>query len=183
VTRALEFAGKREIETVKLDATDQGRPLYESLGFAAEFGIERWFRGEVHARDHIAPQCALHSVLDIDEGVFPAERAGILREIFRRSSAFAMDNAYLLCRPGNRASYIGPFICRDPTSAERLLSLALSTGGNSFLWDLFPHNNAAVELALRNGFTRERTLTRMFWGKSLRERVEFVYGIAGFELG
>ncbi|MGH9612936.1 MAG: GNAT family N-acetyltransferase, partial [Bryobacteraceae bacterium] len=42
VTHALETADRGGIETVKLDATDQGQPLYESLGFIAEQEVERW---------------------------------------------------------------------------------------------------------------------------------------------
>ena len=44
VTAALELAGARGIRSVKLDATDQGRPLYASLGFEDEQPIERWMR-------------------------------------------------------------------------------------------------------------------------------------------
>jgi GNAT superfamily N-acetyltransferase len=183
MTHALEIAGELKIETVKLDATDQGRPIYESLGFVAECAIERWLRGGSHAEDNTARQCALQRVLDIDKGAFPVERGGVLKEMFGRTKGFARGNSYLLCRLGRRASYIGPFICGDPTGADELVSLALSSGGNSFIWDLFPHNQAALELARRHGFTRERALTRMSWGKPLRECVEFVYGIAGFELG
>src|SRR6266550_2862912 len=41
---ALERVDSLGIETIKLDATDQGRPVYESLGFKAEQPIERWWR-------------------------------------------------------------------------------------------------------------------------------------------
>jgi hypothetical protein len=64
-----------------------------------------------------------------------------------------------------------------------LLALGLASGGKSFLWDLFPGNEAALELARQRGFQRERALTRMSWGRELHETIEPVYGIAGFELG
>ena len=42
LSEALKLAGQMNIETVKLDATDQGRPLYEKLGFRCEQPVERW---------------------------------------------------------------------------------------------------------------------------------------------
>lgn len=182
VTRALELARERQIETVKLDATDQGRPLYESLGFVPECAIERWFRGDTETSHEAAPRYELQRVLEIDRNASFAERSLALRALWERSKVFGAQNGYLLSRPGRRASYIGPFVCHDSTTAEALLRLGVSCG-HSFIWDLFPHNEAALELARRNGFTRERTLTRMFWGKPLRESIESIYAIAGFELG
>ena len=38
------MADEMGIESVKLDATDQGQPLYEKLGFRAEQPVERWWR-------------------------------------------------------------------------------------------------------------------------------------------
>src|SRR5256885_2262747 len=42
VKHALQAARDQKIETVKLDATELGQPLYESLGFRCEQAIERW---------------------------------------------------------------------------------------------------------------------------------------------
>ena len=39
---AIDTARRRGVRCIKLDATDQGRPLYSSLGFVDEQPIERW---------------------------------------------------------------------------------------------------------------------------------------------
>ncbi len=42
---AIATAKRDGIHTLKLDATDEGRPLYESLGFVVEGTVERWGLG------------------------------------------------------------------------------------------------------------------------------------------
>jgi GNAT superfamily N-acetyltransferase len=42
VTQLMERAEQLGVQTVKLDATDEGQSLYESLGFRAEQAVERW---------------------------------------------------------------------------------------------------------------------------------------------
>src|SRR5262249_8965680 len=44
LSEALNLADRMKIETVKLDATDQGKPLYEKSGFRSEQAVERWSR-------------------------------------------------------------------------------------------------------------------------------------------
>src|SRR6266704_9977 len=41
---ALDRADSLGVETVKLDATDDGKPIYEKVGFMAEQAVERWSR-------------------------------------------------------------------------------------------------------------------------------------------
>ena len=40
--RAIGYLDSRKIPCMKLDATPQGRVLYEKLGFVSEYDIERW---------------------------------------------------------------------------------------------------------------------------------------------
>ena len=49
---ALDRSASLKIESVRLDATADGQPLYEKLGFTTEQIVERWFRdtGQVQTR-------------------------------------------------------------------------------------------------------------------------------------
>jgi hypothetical protein len=61
---------------------------------------------------------------------------------------------------------------------------ALQTAPSAgWYWDLLPQNTDAMGIAIEFGFTRERRLTRMVLGPDLRGREEWIYAIAGFELG
>src|SRR3954453_19720695 len=42
VAQVLAIARNLGIASIKLDATSQGQPLYESFGFTPEQGVERW---------------------------------------------------------------------------------------------------------------------------------------------
>ncbi|MGH9704572.1 MAG: GNAT family N-acetyltransferase, partial [Candidatus Acidiferrales bacterium] len=42
LNRAIDYLDSCKIPCMKLDATPQGRPLYEKFGFVAEYGLERW---------------------------------------------------------------------------------------------------------------------------------------------
>src|SRR2546430_8621883 len=57
---ALDGADALGIETVKLDATEQGRPLYERVGFQAEQAVERWSRTASAQLHTLEPQRSSH---------------------------------------------------------------------------------------------------------------------------
>ncbi len=150
----MERAFELGVTTVKLDATDFGRELYESIGFREEQPVERWQRTGI------------------------ADWTGLARGRIERDGSYAAD------RPGRLNRYLGPCVAKDAKTARELISETLSRAPQiGWFWDLLPENQAAVEIAREFGFERVRTLTRMVWGRDLREREEQVFAIAGFELG
>jgi GNAT superfamily N-acetyltransferase len=187
LTEALTQADQRRIETVKLDATDQGRPLYEKMGFRFEQGVERWSRpGSRAASSNIlavdVPPAASWRVADQD--AFGVQRFELLQRLARRGLPLFMESSYLLTRPGRQTEYIGPSVCDSPGTARALIERALQAANcRGWSWDLLPRNANAVAIARDLAFTPTRHLQRMVRGKDLQAREEFIYAIAGFELG
>jgi GNAT superfamily N-acetyltransferase len=186
MTQALGCADQLQIETVKLDATDQGRPLYEKLGFRCEQAVERWWRtgeaGRVSASG--TDQQPSHVWRDVDLRAFGADRSQLLSKLAGRNPPLSLGNSYLFIRPGRLASHLGPCVSQASESARSLVERALqkpSVGG--WCWDLLYANAHAVALARALGFTPKRHLTRMVRGKEQHGNEEMIYATAGFELG
>jgi GNAT superfamily N-acetyltransferase len=186
LTEALTIADHKQIETVKLDATDQGKPLYEKLGFRSEQPVERWERPGSALVPSVGLTCNAtpSKAWQADQHAFGLDRSELLESLARRHAPLSVSCSYLLTRPGRLTTYLGPCVAETPQCARTLIGRALetaSTGGWS--WDLFPANANAVALAQDFAFTPKRHLLRMVCGKDLRGHVEAIYAIAGFELG
>ncbi|HEV2401053.1 MAG TPA: GNAT family N-acetyltransferase [Candidatus Sulfotelmatobacter sp.] len=183
VTHALEAADAMGVKTVKLDATDQGQPLYQRLGFVAEGTIERWSRAASAKPLIVTGEFHSTQILESDFAAFGVDRTAVLEELAKRSQVFTGTNAYLFARSGRTTAYLGPCVAKDPGSAHALIKRTVASSSNGWSWDLLPQNPNAVALASELGFTRQRVLTRMRRGESLGVRDDMVYAIAGFELG
>ena len=187
LTQALNLADQAAIETVKLDATDQGRPLYEKMGFRNEQAVERWTRpgtggttGPVDAVERPAENWRM-----ADRRAFGVDRFELLEKLAERGSpVFDIDGSYWLTRPGRYSYYLGPSVCDAPGTARALIERALPSAGNrGCSWDLFPSNADAAAIARDLAFTPTRHLQRMVRGKDLHANNDLMYAIAGFELG
>jgi GNAT superfamily N-acetyltransferase len=188
LTQALSLADQTAIETVKLDATDQGRPLYEKMGFRSEQAVERWTRaGTGNATGTTIPvgERPAENWRMADQRAFGADRFELLERLARRGQPpFVMDGSYCFTRPGRYSHYLGPSVCDAPRTARALIERALPIAGDrDCSWDLFPTNAAAAAIARDLAFTPTRRLQRMVRGKDLHADVDSIYAIAGFELG
>jgi RimJ/RimL family protein N-acetyltransferase len=189
---AIATAEQLGIGTLKLDATDQGRPLYESLGFTAETTIERWGRdgSGLHPATTIQnhPRNAQLSpaLISLDAKAFGVERSAMLETLSRFGMCDASASGYVLSRPGRSARYLGPCVANSGAEAERLIIAHLESPDiqqENWYWDMLSTNQEAISCAEKLGFTRRRLLLRMRRGEMIQNNDAMVYAIAGFELG
>lgn len=184
LAQTLKNADAMGIATIKLDATDQGQPLYESLGFRPEQAIERWSRpGENSARPPAGRASEEKPWRDLDSLAFGTERLELLEKLAQLNPPSSISQSYLFTRPGRVTAYLGPCVSEDPITARRLVEESVLNARCSWSWDLFPRNQNAVALARDLGFSPRRHLVRMARGKELGENDTAIHAIAGFELG
>ena len=161
-----------DVETVKLDATEMGAPLYRQLGFVDECPMERWLRAP-----GMAAACDAAAYVPggpLDQEAFGADRSALLQRLAGIESGSA-PGAFAM----GRWARFGPSVSRSKDSAEALLAWYLARhAADSVLWDTFPS-----ALPAAHGFVLSRRLMRMTRGRVLRARDEFVYAGAGFEFG
>ena len=200
---AIASAERGGIRTLKLDATDEGRPLYESLGFVVEQTVERWGSngrvssvakevaapGRIIALDSSQSSKISDDLLAQDEEAFGASRGTLLEVLSASGTCRIGAKGYSLSRPGRTARHLGPCVASSEEEGRPLIAAQLEGARHTddapgkWYWDLLPMNEAAVRCATEFGFTRRRTLWRMQRGESIRTNDAMVYAIAGFELG
>lgn len=182
LSETLKLADQKKIETVKLDATDQGKRLYEKSGFRAEQPVERWTRSGVGAEVH-REGVGVGEWKGIDEDVFGADRSRLLEKLATRNLPALSAKSFLLSRAGANTAYLGPCVSDTSISARKLVEHFAENTKSAVSWDLLAQNHEAVAIAREFGFAPQRHLTRMVRGKDLRAKESSVYALAGFEFG
>ena len=197
--RALEYLRQRHIECVKLDATPAGQPLYEQLGFANEWTLQRWQRpggpgidtqslpGDV--RDFSESDWPV--VLALDEAAFGVERWPLLRRLVDESvrvmvsPATGKPSCWGLLRTGTESDYLGPVACAPAEGAMALIqNLLAHSVGRNVTWDIPDNNQAAQSIARTLGFAPVRVLTRMRLGpRADATQPQSLFGIADPAVG
>jgi GNAT superfamily N-acetyltransferase len=185
LAHALDYADTRGIESVKLDATEFGQPLYAKFGFHVEQMIERWARPSIAYSRSVGDSCERSKFsCELDQHAFGADRSCMLKILAQRSHRYGDSDGFLFTRPGRSSAYLGPCVATSAETARALVMRAIDESpGSSWSWDLLPNNQQAVALALELSFSRQRILSRMYRGKLLSGCDDRVYAIAGFELG
>jgi GNAT superfamily N-acetyltransferase len=180
---ALKRADEMGIETIKLDGTDQGQPLYQQFGFRGEEEIVRWSRQNSGTEPLSVVRSSPPVWRQLDAKYFGADRLFLLEHLAKRNPPAVREQSYLFSRPGRTNAYLGPCVSDNPDGARSVISACVEESLSSWYWDLFPSNQHAATIARDLGFTPQRHLLRMVRGKELRENRNAIYAIAGFELG
>jgi GNAT superfamily N-acetyltransferase len=173
--KTIEYLDACGVPCMKLDATPQGKPIYEKLGFVSEYEIERWQlrRSPGKASVH-SSAVELEDVLAFDREVFGADRSGLLRSVTIQAPEFTLEvriqgrlAGYAFGRRGSRADHLGPWVAQDEASARRLLDAFLQCSRQELVFvDVMRPSPWAIPLLAEHGFEYVRPLTRMYRGRN-----------------
>src|SRR5215470_18787505 len=118
----LRLADTLGVESVKLDATNLGQPLYEKLGFRAEQPVERWWRAGRHDATNAPSRSPVAgNWKSADANAFGVDRSALLTKLAQRTAPLTGDDSYLLSRAGREISYLGPSVCSRQPTARRFI--------------------------------------------------------------
>jgi GNAT superfamily N-acetyltransferase len=191
---ALAFLDGRGVATVRLDATPLGRPLYERRGFAEQLSLARCEGTPLVAPPVAEVEAAVprewEGLAALDEEVTGTDRRRLLQRLFaERPDGVRLVRegkrvaGFLAERAGARAVQLGPCVA-VPEAGSLLLADALSRhAGRPVYLDVPEPNEAALRLALAQGLTVQRRLTRMVRGPWVCERLERLWASSGPEKG
>lgn len=210
--RCIEHLRAESVSTIKLDATDQGRPVYVKLGFVDEQQIWRMTnsRDQKAGTRDLGPGNDQQFPLPVDEfdvcllqphdwrGIaaldlpaFGADRLDLLMWLSAEGPAMVARRerggeivAFGMARPGQNAWQLGPIVAADTSSGRAVAEAMLSVmPQEEIFWDLLPDNREVLAMAEQLGFSAARRLLRMRLGPAIFEHPERIVAAAGFELG
>jgi GNAT superfamily N-acetyltransferase len=186
---------EHRVRSVKLDATADGKSVYEQIGFEVESSIERWSRGGEPAG--FEPQAvtidseASREILQLDSRAFGADRSMLLAMLLDNSCARpavtrterGSVTGYALARAGSNAAYIGPVVSSERSHVSELLDQVLEQLDASPVYvDLNLNWLEGQDLLSARGFKKQRDLIRMRRGVA-NPTSPLVFAIAGPEIG
>jgi predicted GNAT family N-acyltransferase len=168
----------KPIESIKLDATPAGQPLYQNLGFIEEHKILRmtttslnnFSYTESHDKLRYIDRESMSEVLKLDKNIFGADRTSLLQTLLRNypEKAFLLKrnhklDGYLFGRDGARFNYIGPVFALSSDSARILISKALESLNNQpVALDILQDKEDLVKWLESIGFVKQRYFIRMY---------------------
>lgn len=179
------------VGTIKLDATELGRPVYLKLGFRDEQPLHRMvLECELASdapRNRTQPPAWFH---DFDRSAFGADRSGTLSHLIQCGEAEFFqspggDCAAVFLRHGFHATFLGPVVATSRNEAKTAIQRLLSrTHSNRIVADVFPEHPESRRLFEELGFRTDRRLMRMALGEStLAGFSPQTFAAAGFEWG
>jgi GNAT superfamily N-acetyltransferase len=194
MTACISYLKEKQVRSIKLDATDMGRPVYLKLGFKDEEPIIRYVNEnpEIACRssEHITEVLDWSEIANLDKAAFGADRSALLKNLsangpaVQYSKSGTSDFGFGFARAGFHADFIGPVVATSALAAREIIQELLARlSGKPVMIDILPANKHADELAKSYGFEPSRVLTRMYLGEPRKGKTGFVFGAAGFELG
>jgi GNAT superfamily N-acetyltransferase len=191
---ALSFLDETGVRSVRLDATPLGKPVYEKLGFKAQYKLAR-FEGALPAMDRPAGVISVGrqdwvQLMRLDREVTKTDRRRLLERLFaeEEESVRGVTQAsklasFVAIRRGSKALQIGPCIANDQTGPQLLRDVCHRYAGQPAYLDVPASNRSATAFVQGLGLTVQRELTRLCRGTPVFENVAELWVSLGPEKG
>jgi len=189
----------RGVTSIRLDATPLGQPLYERLGFAAQFEIlrhvgapqvsspnENCDRGDLTLRPFDTAD--FEQVCSLDRATTQTDRRRWIELLVTTASLRVAERAgeiagFAGTRRGAIGTHIGPVISSDGSAAEALLQRELDAAVSNAIIDIPADHASSREVAAAYGLQPVRKLLRMTRGRPVIEERVHLWASSGPELG
>lgn len=213
LNKAIESLRSKSVSCIKLDATPAGQPLYERLGFKAEWSLQRWetrhalVSGRLKFKTRTITMPDRDHVLAMDLTAFGAPRHGVLMlnvatinsVLSKYHQAYDGDdsrclvnespsgkiNGFGFVRKGARATYLGPVVAEHLSAASAVVRSLLHPRKEQVVyWDIPDHQPEMIAIAKGLGFHSQRSLVRMYLGDTnVAGEPDMIYALAAPEIG
>jgi GNAT superfamily N-acetyltransferase len=199
----LDYARICGIETIRLDATHLGHPVYTQLGFQPQCELIRMGGVSTPPSPHVSSHdftilpadltdsanSLMMEILRLDHQSNRSDREKLLRQLCNESPPWIAVSeegkvmGYLARRQGRLSEQLGP-CCGSHEAAISLLHHALETSqGKSVIVDIPTDRTKLIHVASKFGLTPQRTLLRMCRGPAVVEDPDFFQASYGGEFG
>jgi len=190
----------KDCESIKLDATPTGQPVYKRIGFLDEFTIYRMTNPTVSgisiSFSDYRPEKAniedLDEICNLDKIIFGADRSQLIHWLFDDSPELAwlirenqIITGFCLGRKGLHFTQIGPVYASSDAAVKAILQSVLKQiPGKAAVIDLHADKTGILEWLKQINFTPQRPFERMYLNHNPHPGIsEKQYGICGPELG
>lgn len=109
------------VETLGLDATDMGEPIYRKVGFQVVHPVTRW--GGVPCVERDVVSSGLNdAILELDLRWTGVDRSPLLRALAESDAVcYSLGGGYAILRPGRTAFHLGPLVAETDGQMLALL--------------------------------------------------------------
>lgn len=190
--RALNYLREQNVSTIRLDATPMGQPVYEKLGFKADYTLAR-YAGNLPSRpapgegvEHVLPG-EVKVIGEIDREVTGTDRSKMLGRFFFESPRamrwIRSERSFVYTRAGSNARQVGPCLATSDAAPRLLEDVCHHHAGADVYMDIPVANEPACRFALSLGLTVQRRLLRMTLGPRVQENLDKLWASSGPEKG
>jgi predicted N-acetyltransferase YhbS len=201
VTHAIRHVENLGVKCISLDATAMGQPLYEKLGFRAEYEVIRYVGTGKQTRDfsqnqflkRIYPdEAAFDHLTSLDFKITGTNRRSFISNLIENDNTpfYGQFNdqgqiiGYSGSRNGANAQQLGPAVALTDNAGHTLLDRLLSDfAGQRCYIDIPIQNTPATNWAQNNAFLAQRTFVRMYRGEKSADQPALIWASSGPEKG